>query len=323
MKEKIIIVGGVAGGASTATRLRRLSEEYEIIMFEKGAYPSFANCGLPYHIGKVIPERDSLIVQTPEKFKNRFQIDVRVLSEVVGVNTKEKTVTIQTETGESYEESYDYLVLSPGARAWKPEIEGIHLDNIFTLKTIPDMDRIIEKLEKTCCKRAAVIGGGFIGIEAAENLKHLGLETLLIEAEAHILAPFDSELSESLEEEMREKGVELFLQEKVVKFENQNGIRISLESGKKIEVDFVIVAMGIRPDTGFLQNSGIALGSRGEILVNEYLETNIPNVYALGDAIPEVALAGPANRQGRIVANNIFGKRERYQGSIGDRKSVV
>lgn len=317
MKEKIIIVGGVAGGASTATRLRRLSEEYEIIMFEKGAYPSFANCGLPYHIGKVIPERDSLIVQTPEKFKNRFQIDVRVLSEVVGVNTKEKTVTVQTEMGESYEESYDYLVLSPGARAWKPEIEGIHLDNIFTLKTIPDMDRIIEKLEKTCCKRVAVIGGGFIGIEAAENLKHLGLETLLIEAEAHILAPFDSELSESLEEEMREKGVELFLQEKVVKFENQNGIRISLESGKKIEVDFVIVAMGIRPDTGFLQNSGIALGSRGEILVNEYLETNIPNVYALGDAIPEVALAGPANRQGRIVANNIFGKRERYQGSIG------
>ncbi len=317
MREKIVIVGGVAGGASTATRLRRLSENYEIIMFEKGAYPSFSNCGLPYHIGKVIPERESLLVQTPEKFKNRFQIDVRILSEVIEVNTKEKKVVVQTEVGEKYEESYDYLVLSPGARAWKPEIEGIHLDNIFTLKTIPDMDKIIKKIENTSCKRAAVIGGGFIGVEAAENLKHLGLETSLIEAADHILAPFDSELSKSLEEEMKEKGVDLYLKEKVIKFETQNGVLISLESGKKLEVDFVIVAIGVRPDTTFLQHSGINLGKRGEILVNEYLETNISGIYALGDAIPGVALAGPANRQGRIVANNIFGNREKYKGSIG------
>ena len=202
MSKKIVIVGGVAGGASTATRLRRLSEEYEIIMFEKGPYPSFANCGLPYHIGNIIPERESLIVQTPEKFKSRFQIDVRTLSEVIAVNTKEKKVQVRIQNGKLYEESYDVLVLSPGAKAWKAEIEGIHSHNIFSLKTIPDMDKIMDKLKKKACKKVAVIGGGFIGIEAAENIKHLGIETILIEAGDHILSSFDSEFSKSLEEEM-------------------------------------------------------------------------------------------------------------------------
>lgn len=317
MSKKIVIVGGVAGGASTATRLRRLSEEYEIIMFEKGPYPSFANCGLPYHIGNIIPERESLIVQTPEKFKNRFRVDVRTFSEVVGVNTAEKKVQVQTQDEDFYEESYDVLVLSPGAKAWKAEIEGIDSHNIFSLKTIPDMDKIIAKLKNKVCKRVAIIGGGFIGIEAAENIKHLGIETILIEAGDHILAPFDSEFSENLEEEMREQGVDLYLKQRVVKFQVGKELSVFLENGEIVEVDFVIMAMGVRPDTAFLKNSGITLGKRGEILVNEYLETNIPDVYALGDAIPGVALAGPANRQGRIVANNIFGKREKYCGSIG------
>lgn len=318
MKKKIVIVGGVAGGASTATRLRRMSEKDEIIIFEKEEYPSFANCGLPYHIGGVISERENLIVQTPEKFKNRFRIDVRTFSEVVEVNPEKNTVSVQTKEGKRYEETYDFLVLSPGAKPIVPNIPGIHSQKIFTLRNIPDMDKIIEEIKNKGGKKAAVIGGGFIGVETAENLRHLGLDTHLIEAAPHILAPFDSDFSEELEKEMREKGVQLHLSKKVLEFQEENNqIHILMSEESSLEVDFVVSAIGVQPDTAFLHSSGILLGEKGHILVNEFLQTNYENIYALGDAIPGFALAGPANRQGRIVANHISGNKESYKESIG------
>lgn len=318
MKEKILIVGAVAGGASAATRLRRLSEDYEIIMFDRGEYPSFANCGLPYHIGGIIPERESLIVKSPEDFKSRFNIDVRIFSDVIKVSPNEKTVSIQKKSGEIYEEDFDYLILSPGAKPFIPKIEGIDSDKIFTLRNIPDMDKIIKKINMENPKSVAVIGGGFIGVEMAENLKHLKLETHLIEAAPHILAPFDSDLSEDLEDKMLENNVILHLSKKVIKFEDKGEkINIFLDDNSSLTVDFVISAIGVQADTAFLKDSGISLNERGSIIVNEYLETNFENIYALGDAIPGFALAGPANRQGRIVANNIAGKKEKYKRSLG------
>lgn len=318
MKEKILIVGAVAGGASAATRLRRLSEDYEIIMFDRGEYPSFANCGLPYHIGGIIAERDSLIIKSPEDFKSRFNIDVRMFSEVIKVSPAEKTISIQKKSGEIYEENFDYLILSPGAKPFIPNIEGIESEKIFTLRNIPDMDKIIKKIKVESTKSVAVIGGGFIGVEMAENLKHLNLETHLIEAAPHILAPFDSDLSEDLEDKMLENNVILHLSKKVIKFEDRGEkINIFLDDNSSLSVDFVISAIGVQADTAFLKDSGINLNERGSIIVNEYLETNFKNIYALGDAIPGFALAGPANRQGRIVANNIAGKNEKYKRSIG------
>lgn len=318
MKEKILIVGAVAGGASAATRLRRLSENYEIIMFDRGEYPSFANCGLPYHIGGIIPERESLIIQSPEDFKTRFNIDVRIFSEVIKVNPTQKTISIQKKSGEIYEENFDYLILSPGAKPFIPRIEGIESNKIFTLRNIPDMDKIIKKIKTENTKSVAVIGGGFIGVEMAENLKHLNLETHLIEAAPHILAPFDSDLSEELENKMLENNIILHLSKKVIKFEDRGEkINISLDDSSSLSVDFVISAIGVQADTAFLKDSGINLNERGSIIVNEYLETNFENIYALGDAIPGFALAGPANRQGRIVANNIAGNKEKYKKSIG------
>lgn len=318
MRKKILIVGAVAGGASTATRLRRLSENDEIIMFERGEYPSFANCGLPYHIGGVIPERENLIVQAPEDFKNRFEIDVRIFSEVINVSPENKSITVQKKSGEIYEETYDYLVLSPGAKPFIPQIDGIKSDKILTLRNIPDMDKIIQKIKNDDNKSVAVIGGGFIGVEMAENLKHLNLETHLIEAAPNILAPFDAALSEELENKMLENGINLHLSKRVIKFEDkEEKIDIILDDKSRISVNFVISAIGVQPDTAFLKDSGIELNEKGSIIVNEYLQTNFENIYALGDAIPGFALAGPANRQGRIVANNINGQKEKYKKSIG------
>lgn len=326
--KKILIVGGVAGGASTATRLRRLDENLEIVMFEKGEYISFANCGLPYYIGDVIQNRDSLILQTPEKIKDRFNIDVRNNSEVIAVDSTNKSVTVKKITGEIYTESFDCLVLAPGAKPIQPPIEGISNDKIFTLRNIKDMDMIKNSLKDRNIKSSVVVGGGYVGVETAENLKHLGVETTLIEAGDNILSPFDSEISTHLEYELITNGVNLLLKEKVVKFEDNNGtIKICLESGKTIETEIVILAIGVSPDTKFLKDSGIYLGDRGHIIVDEYLKTNVENIYALGDAIlvnnlitgsqAFIPLAGPANRQGRIVANNIFGEKEKYKGSLG------
>ena len=326
--KKVLIVGGVVGGASTATRLRRLDESLEIVIFEKGEYVSFANCGLPYYIGDIIQNRESLLVQTPESLKVRFNLDVRVNSEVVGVNGKDKKVKVKTKNGEEYEESFDFLVLSPGAKPIFPAIKGIENKKIFTLRNINDMDKIKAEIKNNGVKKTVVVGGGYVGIETAENLKHLGIDVTLIEAAPHILAPFDSEISNILEYELVNNGIELMTSEKVVEFqEDANKIIIKLESGKIVTTDMVILSIGVSPDTKFLQGSGINLGERGHILVNENLETNIDGVYALGDSIlvknyitnqnVGIPLAGPANRQGRIVAGNIVGRNEKYKGSLG------
>ena len=324
--KKVLIVGGVAGGASTATRLRRLNEDLEIILFEKGQHVSFANCGLPYHIGGVIENRESLLVQTPESLKERFNLDVRVNSEVISVNSQEKSVVVKTKNGEEYKESFDYLVLAPGAKPLVPPIDGIGGKNIYTLRNVTDLDKIMEKIRSV--KEAIVIGGGFIGVEVAENLQEIGITTTLIEAAPSILAPFDSEMSNILETQLASNGVNLLTNNKVIKFQNEDEeVLVSLENGNIIKGDIVILAIGVSPDTKFLNNSGINLGERGHILVNEHLETNIKDIYALGDAIlvkhfvtgqdVAIALAGPANRQGRIVAGNISGKDEIYKGSFG------
>ena len=326
--KKVLIVGGVAGGASTATRLRRLDENLEIVIFEKGEYVSFANCGLPYYIGDIIQNRESLLVQTPESLKARFNLDVRVNSEVVGVNGKDKKVKVKTKNGEEYEEIFDFLVLAPGAKPIFPAIKGIENKKIFTLRNINDMDKIKSEIKNNAIKKAVVVGGGYVGIETAENLKHLGIDTTLVEAAPHILAPFDSEISNILEYELVNNGIELMTSEKVVEFqEDANKIIIKLESGKIVTTDMVILSIGVSPDTKFLEGSGINLGERGHILVNENLETNIDGVYALGDSIlvknyitnqnVGIPLAGPANRQGRIVAGNIVGRNEKYKGSLG------
>ena len=326
--KKVLIVGGVAGGASTATRLRRLDENLEIVIFEKGEYVSFANCGLPYYIGDIIQNRESLLVQTPESLKARFNLDVRVNSEVVGVNGKDKKVKVKTKNGEEYEEIFDFLVLAPGAKSIFPAIKGIENKKIFTLRNINDMDKIKAEIKNYNVKKATVVGGGYVGIETAENLKHLGIDTTLIEAVPHILASFDSEISNILEYELINNGINLLTSEKVIEFqEDKDEVIIKLESGKSVAADMVILSIGVNPDTKFLQNSGINLGERGHILVNEKLETNIDGVYALGDSIivknyitnqdVAIPLAGPANRQGRIVAGNIVGRNEKYKGSLG------
>ena len=326
--KKVLIVGGVAGGASTAARLRRLDENLEIIMFERGEYVSFANCGLPYHIGGVIQNRESLLIQTPESLKARFNLDVRVNSEVVGVNGKDKKVKVKTKNGEEYEENFDFLVLALGAKSILPVVKGIENKKIFTLRNINDMDKIKAEIKNYNVKKATVVGGGYVGIETAENLKHLGIDTTLIEAVPHILASFDSEISNILEYELINNGINLLTSEKVIEFqEDKDEVIIKLESGKSVAADMVILSIGVNPDTKFLQNSGINLGERGHILVNEKLETNIDGVYALGDSIivknyitnqdVAIPLAGPANRQGRIVAGNIVGRNEKYKGSLG------
>lgn len=326
--KKVLIVGGVAGGASAATRLRRLDENLEIIIFEKGEYVSFANCGLPYHIGNVIENRDSLLVQTPEKLKNRFNLDVRINSEVISIDGKNKIAKIKKNTGEEYEEKFDYMVLAPGAKPMLPPIKGINNKKIFTLRNINDMDKIKREVAVQGVKNAVVVGGGYVGVETAENLQHIGINTTLIEAAPNILAPFDSEMANFLEVELALNKINLMTNKKVVEFEEKNKkIIIHLEDGEKVESDIVILSIGVVPDTAFLKDSGIQLGAKGHILVNDNLETNIKGIYAAGDSIlvknyitgekSAIPLAGPANRQGRIAAGNIAGRNETYKGSLG------
>jgi NADPH-dependent 2,4-dienoyl-CoA reductase/sulfur reductase-like enzyme/peroxiredoxin family protein/TusA-related sulfurtransferase/rhodanese-related sulfurtransferase len=325
---KILVVGGVAAGASTAARLRRLNEEAEIIMFEKGEYISFANCGLPYHIGEVIKEREKLIVTKKELMENRFNIDVRNNSEVIAVDGESKTVTVKSLVRGEYVESFDYLVLAPGAKPIVPPIEGISDERIYTLRNIPDTDKIKAVVDSQSIKDAVVIGGGYIGVEMAENLRERGLKVTLVEAAPHILAPFDSDMVVIAEKELEEKGVDLVTNDGVKSFESlSNGLNVTLNSGTKIFGEIVILAIGVKPDTEFLKNSGIKLGSRGHILTNEYMETNLSGVYAGGDAVEVVdfvngvstaiPLAGPANKQGRIIANNILGGNTKYNGTQG------
>lgn len=331
MSKKVLIVGGVAGGASTAARLRRLDENAEIIIFERDEYISFANCGLPYYIGETIKEREKLLVQTPESMKNRFNIDVRINSEVIDIDADKKMVKVQSKSKGIYEENYDYLVLSPGAKAIRPDIEGINSDKIFTLRNIPDTDSIKALVDKKAAQTAAaavVIGGGYVGVEMAENLKHRGLNVTLVEAAPHILAPFDTDIIVSAEKELEDNDIHLVLNDGVKSFKDiEEKVEVILNSNKKLTVDFAVLAIGVTPDTGFIKGSGISLGTRGHIIVNDRMQTNIENIYAVGDAIEvidfvnkqntAVPLAGPANKQGRIAANNIAGLNSTYKGTQG------
>lgn len=328
MSKKVLIIGGVAGGASAAARLRRLDEHAQIILLERDEHISFANCGLPYYIGETIQDREKLLVQTPKGMQDRFNIDVRVNSEVTALHPERKTVTIHSTTKGIYEESYDALILSPGAKPIKPPIPGIDSKKIFTLRNIPDTDRIKKQVDLEEIQRAVVIGGGYIGVEMAENLKERGMEVTLVEAAPHILAPFDSDMVAMMEKELEENGVRLLLNDGVKAFqEKSTGLDVVLSSGTTLTADLVILAIGVAPDTSFVKESGIQLGARGHILVNDHMETSIPDIYAVGDAIEvkdfvneqgaAIPLAGPANKQGRIVADNIAGISSTFKGTQG------
>ncbi len=325
--KRILIVGGVAGGASFAARMRRLDERAEIIIFERGDYISFANCGLPYFIGDTIADRDNLIIQTPEKFKDRFNVEVRVHSEVTGLEPDHKRITVRAH-GSTYEERYDYLVLSPGSSPVRPPIPGVESDAVLTLRSIPDMDRIKAHIEREHVSRAVVIGGGFIGLEMAENLRHKGLEASLVELADQVFAPVDKEMANILHHHLMLNGVRLFLSDGVAAFEDTGrAVDIRLNSGERLSADVVILAIGVRPDTEFLRESGIERTARGALVVDARMRTNLPDVFAVGDAIEvtdfvsgkrvHVPLAGPANRQGRIAADTIAGMRATYKRTQG------
>jgi NADPH-dependent 2,4-dienoyl-CoA reductase/sulfur reductase-like enzyme/peroxiredoxin family protein/rhodanese-related sulfurtransferase/TusA-related sulfurtransferase len=328
MSKKVLIVGGVAGGASAAARLRRLDEEAHIVMFERDPYISFANCGLPYYIGGSIQDRSKLLVQTPEAMHKRFNIDVRIQSEVVSIDPVNKKVRVESIEKGSYEESYDALILSPGAKPIRPNLPGIESSKIHMLRNIPDTDKIKTKVAAEGTRSAVVIGGGFIGVEMAENLREAGLEVSLIEAGPQILAPFDTEMSSILAKELDEHGVNLIFSDMVQGFaEVGEQIQVQLASGTMLQSDMVLLAIGVSPDTSFLKDSGLEFGPRGHILVNERMETNLDQVYAVGDAVEVVdfvngtktaiPLAGPANKQGRIAADNVSGLGTTYKGSQG------
>jgi len=328
--KKVLIVGGVAGGASAAARLRRLDERAEIILFERGEHVSFANCGLPYYIGGVIEERDRLLVQTPDALRRRFRIDVCTQSEVTAVHPDRRTVTVASLDRGVYEERYDALVLAPGAKPVRPPIPGIdEVPHLYTLRNLADTDRIRMRATDPAVRRAVVVGGGFIGVEMAENLRHLGLDVALVEAAPHILAPFDPEMARLVERELACHGVRLITGQPVAAFEPGAGgaSAVVLANGEKLDADLVLLAIGVRPDTDFLRGSGIELGPRGHIVVDEHMRTSAPDVYAVGDAAEiidyvtgsrtAVPLAGPANRQGRIAADNIAGIPSVYRGAQG------
>lgn len=328
MSNKVLIIGGVAGGASAAARLRRLDEDAHIIIFERDEYISFANCGLPYYIGDAIKDRSKLLVQTPEAMYSRFNIDVRTHSEVISIDPIGKKVRVQSKELGLYEESYDHLILSPGAKPTQPNLPGIDSPRIYKVRNIPDIDRIKQKVTDTSARSAIVIGGGFIGVEMAENLKEIGLDVNLVESGSHILAPFDAEMSNILMKELEDHHVNLTLSNRVQSFhDTQDQIEVHLANGDVLASDMVILAIGVTPDTNFLKDSGLALGPRGHIIVNERLETNLENVYAVGDAIEvidyvngsttAIPLAGPANKQGRIAADNVCGLGTVYKGTQG------
>ncbi len=328
MSKKVLIVGGVAGGASAAPRLRRLDENAEIIMFERGEYVSYANCGLPYYVGGVIQDKEALTVQKPSDFKEKFNIDVRVSEEVVSINKDKKTVRVKrVKTGEEYEESYDALVLSMGAEPVKPPIPGSDSKRVFTLRSIPDTYRIKEFIESEKPKSVVVMGGGFIGVEMAENLAHAGLQVTLVEMLDQILAPIDWDMAQSVHRHMERNGVKLELGNGVKEMKDTgSALEVTLTEGS-VTADMLIMAIGVRPDTRIAKEAGIELNERGAIVTDAHMRTSDPNIYAVGDAIEitdpvtetkgYVALAGPANKQGRIAADNIYGIPSEYTGTQG------
>jgi NADPH-dependent 2,4-dienoyl-CoA reductase/sulfur reductase-like enzyme/rhodanese-related sulfurtransferase len=329
MTQTIVIVGGVAGGASAAARARRLSESANIIVFERDSFISFANCGLPYHIGGTIEDRDKLLVQTPQSMKARFNLDIRIETEVLSIQPNDMTVTVrERHSKKEYTQAYDQLILSPGARAFVPPFPGADHPLVFTLRNIPDMDKIILKIAHDLPKTATVLGGGFIGLEMAEALVQRGIKTTLVELSNQVMAPVDPEMATPLHQEMRAHGVNLLLGVGVTAIADADqGARLQLSNGGHIDTDMVVMAIGVRPETSLAQAAGITLGARGGILVDDQMRTSAPNIYAVGDAIEVkdlvsgeaalVPLAGPANRQGRIAADVIFGRNSRYQDTQG------
>jgi NADPH-dependent 2,4-dienoyl-CoA reductase/sulfur reductase-like enzyme/rhodanese-related sulfurtransferase len=329
MNLKVLIVGGVAGGATAAARLRRINEDAEIIIFEKGEYISYANCGLPYHISDIIPEKDDLLLQTPESMWQRFRIDVRINSEVVKIMPDAKQVEVLDKLkGETYTESYDKLILAPGADPIRPNLPGINSKRIFTLRNVPDTFRIKDIVEKQKPKRAVVVGAGFIGLEMAENLHLKGVKVTIVDVADHVIAPLDYEMAAIVHQHLKTKGVEFYLKDAVQSFEDhQDLVLVQLGSGRRIKADMVILSIGIKPDTKIAMDAGLDIGPHGGILVNDYLKTSNPDIYAVGDAIEVndfvtgaqtlIPLAGPANKQGRIAANNICGATEKYAGTQG------
>lgn len=325
-----LIIGGVAGGATVAARLRRMDEKANIILFERGKYVSYANCGLPYYIGDTINNREKLFVQTAKGFTDRFRIDIRTEQEVTAIRPDKKEVEIKNlSTGETYTETYDKLVLSPGAEPLRPGIEGIGSKKIFTLRNVPDTDTIKNYVNTENPKRAIVVGGGFIGLEMAENLHDLGIQVDVVEMANQVMAPLDFSMAAIVHRQLTDKGVGLHLEDGVSRFEEKDGgVTVHLRSGKQIATDMVLLSIGVRPETKLAKDAGLAIGERGGIAVNDYMQTSDADIYALGDAVEVrhlvtgqpalIPLAGPANKQGRIVADNIvFGNKKKYPGSIG------
>jgi NADPH-dependent 2,4-dienoyl-CoA reductase/sulfur reductase-like enzyme/rhodanese-related sulfurtransferase len=319
-KKRLLVVGGVAGGASCAARARRLSEGADIIVLERGPYVSFANCGLPYHVGKVIPKETSLLIASPEMFKKRFNIDIRTNNNVRSIDRTNKEIEVESlTTGEVYKERYDALVLSPGAVPLRPGLDGINLPGIFTLRNIPDMRAIIEWIKTRDVKKAAVVGGGFIGLEMTENLKIQGIDVAIIEMENQVMPVFDSEIASFIHAHLKSKDISLFLGSPVIGFKQEinGGITVVLEAGVTVESDLVILAMGVRPEVELAKAAGLHIGDLGGILVDEQMRTSDKNIWAVGDAVEVkhvitgaqslIPLAGPANRQGRIAADVIMG----------------
>lgn len=332
---KTVIIGGVAGGASCAARLRRLDGEREIIILERGKYISYANCGLPYHVGGVIRNRSSLLLMTPELMRDRFNIDVRIENEVMAINRTDKTVTVKKlATGETYTESYDNLVIATGSSPLRPKITGIDSDKIHTLWTVPDTDKIRAMVQSGKVSKVAVIGGGFIGLEMAENFRHAGLQVSLIEAANQVMAPLDFEMAQVLHEHIRQNGVRLYLGDGVAEFEDkENSVIVKLQSGKTVSADMVILAIGVRPNSSIAKDAGLTVNMRDGIVVNEHMRTSDEHIYAVGDVIEVedfvskektmIPLAGPANKQGRIVADVLAGRKSAYQGTQGSSVAKV
>ena len=326
---KVVIVGGVAGGATAAARLRRLDEEAQVVVFERSGYVSYANCGLPYYIGGVIEDPQALTLQTPESFFARFRVDMRVRHEVTAIHPDKKTVSVKNlETREEFEERYDKLLLSPGAKPTQPRLPGLGLEKLFTLRTVEDTFRIKDYIRNHHPRSAVLAGGGFIGLELAENLRELGLEVTIVQRPRQLMNPFDPDMAAFLHSEVRRHGIRLALGRTVEGFaERDGGIDVLLKDADPLHADLVVLAIGVTPDTALAKAAGLELGLKGSIVVNERMETSAPDIYAVGDAVQVkhfvtgqdavISLAGPANRQGRIAADNICGGDSRYLGSQG------
>lgn len=326
---KIVIVGGVAGGATAAARLRRLDEQAEIVVFERSGFISYANCGLPYYIGDVITDSDQLTLQTPESFHSRFRVSMKVHHEVTALQPEKHMVSVKNlETGEEFQETYDKLILSPGAKPTKPRLPGTDMEKLFTLRTVEDTLRIKDYIQKNHPKSAILAGGGFIGLELAENLRELGMEVTIVQRPKQLMNPFDSDMAAFIHNEMRKHGVKLALGHTVEGFqETQDGVQVLLKEEEPLLADMVVLAIGVTPDTKLAKEAGLELGIKGSILVNEHMQTSVPDIYAVGDAVQVkhyvtgqdalISLAGPANKQGRIAADHICGKDSAYPGSQG------